>query len=365
MKNKIIIFIIGVLIGTVITMFGFSIYNKNVLRNRQQPPMMGEQGKMPMGEKRPDGNFNPMEKEVQKETTASDVKAGENVEEKELDLSKYDSNITITESGEYTLKGEFKNTILINSEDTVTLNLNGVNIKNEITSAIANIGKGELILKLADDSTNIVSDGGSSEYDACIYSSQNLTIDGNGTLNVYGNQEEGEGIATETSNITINNGKINIECQDDGLNAGGDGGTITINGGDVIIKANGDGIDSNKNLIINGGYVYTIGSSVGGDAGIDTDGGFEINGGTVIALGSDMLQKPEKTSKQKSICFNLNNKISTGTKISLKNEKQEEIISFEAKEDFKTLVLSNQKLKDEIYYIYANSEKTDYKSNAE
>ena len=33
----------------------------------------------------------------------------------------------------------------------------------------------------------------------------------------------------------------------------------------------------NKDLIINGGTIYTMGSSVGGDAGIDTDGSFEIN----------------------------------------------------------------------------------------
>ena len=47
-------------------------------------------------------------------------------------------------------------------------------------------------------------------------------------------------------------------------------------------------------VIINGGTIYTMGSSVGGDAGIDIDGKFEINGGEVIALGSDMLQNPDK-----------------------------------------------------------------------
>ena len=53
--------------------------------------------------------------------------------------------------------------------------------------------------------------------------------------------------------------------------AGGEGGLITINNEEIYIKANGDGMDSNKNLVINGGKVYTMGSSVGGDAGIDTD----------------------------------------------------------------------------------------------
>lgn len=308
---------------------------------------------------------NPNEEKTEKETKASDVAAGQEVLNSNIDLSQYNSNITITKAGEYTLKGEFKNAVLVNSQSDVTLILDDVKIENTTTAAIANIGTSELIIKLADNSNNTLSDGGASEYDSCIYSNGKLTIEGNGTLNIYGNQEEGEGIATETNDITINGGIINIECQDDGINAGGDGGLITINDGEIYIKANGDGIDSNKNLVIYGGNVYTMGSSVGGDAGIDTDDGFEINGGTVIALGSDMLEKPEKTSKQKSVCFTLNSRISKGTKITLKSELDEEVLSFEAKEDFKTLIISNSKLTNGTYYLYKDGEKTDYIAQTE
>ena len=307
----------------------------------------------------------PSEEKTEKETKASDIEAGQEVLDNNIDLSQYNSNISITKSGEYTLKGEFKHAVLVNAKSDVTLILDGVDIQNDITATIANIGESDLIIKLADNSNNTLSDGGSSEYDACIYSNGKLIIEGNGTLNVYGNQEEGEGIATETNDITINGGIINIECQDDGINAGGDGGLITINDGEIYIKANGDGIDSNKNLIINGGSIYTMGSSVGGDAGIDTDDGFEINGGTVIALGSDMIEKPEKSSKQKSICFELNSRIDEGTKITLKNEMDEEIISFEAKENFRTLIISNSKLLNGTYYLYQDEEKTNYTAEAE
>lgn len=305
------------------------------------------------------------EEKAEKETKATDIEKGQEVTESNIDLSRYNSNITITKSGEYTLKGELKNAVLVDAESDVILILDGVNIESTITAAIANLGTSALTIKLADNSNNTLSDGGASEYDSCIYSKGKLIIEGNGTLNVYGNQEEGEGIATETNDIIINGGIINIECQDDGINAGGDGGLITINAGEIYIKANGDGIDSNKNLIINGGNIYSMGSSAGGDAGIDTDDGFEINGGTVIALGSDMLEKPEKTSKQKSICFELKTKISKGSKIVLQNEIGEEIISFEAKEDFKTLIISNSKLTSGTYYLYKDGEKTDYTAQAE
>ena len=235
--------------------------------------------------------MNPMEEEVEKDTKKEDVDTGEMINAKTIKLDEYDSNITIEEGGEYNIEGSFNHSILVDSEDRVILNLNNVSINSNITAAIGNKGTGEMVINLVEGTTNILKDNGSSELDGCIYSSGKLTIDGKGKLEVYGNQEEGEGIATTDADITINGGEIYIVCNDDGINAGGDnGGVITINGGSITVKASGDGIDSNKDLIINGGTVYTMGSSVGGDAGIDTDGKFEINGGEVIALGSDMLQ---------------------------------------------------------------------------
>lgn len=299
----------------------------------------------------------PIEENKEKETTAEDVDGGETVNSKEINLSEYNSNLTISEAGTYTLSGSFKYSVVVNATGDVTFILNGVDIESTMTSAIANGGTNALTIKLADGTINNLSDGGSSEYDGCIFSYGKLTIEGNGILNVNGKQEDGEGIATKSCDLVINSGTINVTSADDGLNAGGSGGSIIINGGTIYIKANGDGIDSNGALTINGGKVYTIGSSQGGDAGIDTDEGFAFNGGEVIALGSDMLEKPENTSKQKSVCFELQTKVSSGSKVEVKNANGDVIESFEAKEDFKTLVISNEKVTDETYYLYVNDEK--------
>ena len=305
--------------------------------------------------------MNPMEQEVEKDTKKEDVDTGEMINAKTIKLDEYDSNITIEEGGEYNIEGSFNHSILVDSSDKVILNLNNVSINSDITAAIGNKGTGEMVINLVEGTTNVLKDNGSSELDGCIYSSGKLTIQGNGKLEVHGNQEEGEGIATTDADITINGGEIYIVCNDDGINAGGDnGGVITINGGNITVDASGDGIDSNKDLIINGGTVYTMGSSVGGDAGIDTDGKFEINGGEVVALGSDMLQNPDDASKQKYVSFTLNSKITTGSNISLKDSIGNEIISFEAKEDFKTLIISNSDMTSGIYYLYINGEKTEY-----
>ena len=304
--------------------------------------------------------MNPMEEETVKDTKKEDVDSGNKVEENTINLSEHTTNINISTGGEYNITGEFENSIIVDSNDKVILNLNNVTIDSQITAAIANKNSGELVINLVENTTNILNDNGSSEYDGCIYSEGNLTIEGSGTLKVYGRQEEGEGIATETKDITINGGDIYIESADDGLNAGGDGGIITINNGNIFIKASGDGIDSNKDLIINGGTIYTMGSSIGGDAGIDTDGKFEINGGEVIALGSDMLQNPDNTSKQKYVSLTLNSKITSGSNISLQDNNGNEIAIFEAKEDFRTLIISNTDLSNNTYYLYINGEKTEY-----
>lgn len=339
-KSKIISFIvIAILVTAIITML-IMLINKN-----NRGIFDGARGGMM-----------PMEEEIEKTTKAEDVDSGENVNKETINLSEHTSNITITEAGNYTLTGEFGYTVLVDADGEVTLNLNNTKIKNELTAALANISTNPLTINLMDGTNNVFSDGGSSEYDACVYSAGPLTFKGNGNLEVYGNQEDGEGIATETNNLTIDGGNIKIVSNDDGLNAGGDGGTIKINDGTVYIKASGDGIDSNKNIVINGGYIYTIGSSKGGDAGVDADDGTTINGGELIALGSDMLEKPLNDSKQKAIAANLDTTIEAGSELVLKDSEGNEVTSFTADDSFKTIIISNSKLVEGKYSLYKGTE---------
>lgn len=337
-KSKILSFIILAVLVTAIITMSVLLINKN---NREKFEG-GRNGQMMM----------PMDDEVERTTKAEDVDSGENVNSEVINLNEHTSNITITEAGNYTLTGEFGYTVLVNANGEVVLNLNNAQIKNELTAALANISTNPLTINLLDGTNNTFSDGGSSEYDACVYSAGPLTFKGTGYLEVYGNQEEGEGIATETNNLTIDGGNIKIVSNDDGLNAGGDGGTIKINDGTVYIKASGDGIDSNKNIVINGGSVYTMGSSKGGDAGVDADEGTTINGGELIALGSDMLEKPLNDSKQKAIAQNLFTAIEAGSELVLKDSEGNEITSFIADDSFKTIIISNSKLIEGKYNLY-------------
>lgn len=270
-----------------------------------------------------------------------------------IDLSAYDSDITINTAGTYTISGEFTHTIIIDAleDDEVIIILNGVTITNDNTATIIALNGKSLTIQLAKNTTNILNDGGNSEYDGCIYSNIPLIFSGSGTLEVNGNQNEGEGIATETQDITFNGGTYIVTSNDDGINAGGDGGTITINDGTFYINASGDGIDSNQTAVINGGTIFVIGSDVGGDSGIDTDGGYTINGGVVVALGSDMIETPLDTSKQKTIAFTLDTAVTSDTIVTLMQD-DEVIVSFVVPKSFKTIIISTDTLTNADYSLY-------------
>lgn len=59
-------------------------------------------------------------------------------------------------------------------------------------------------------------------------------------------------------------------------------GSLVINGGIVEVEATDDGLNAGKEIIINGGYIYTY--SRAADA-IDSNGELAINGGIIVALG--------------------------------------------------------------------------------
>lgn len=273
------------------------------------------------------------------------------VSDKNINLSSIDSDVTIVDGGSYTLKGNFKHSIIIDSDEEVKLILNNVDISNDKTAGIICVGTGNLTIILNDGTHNVISDGGNSQYDGAIYSMSDITFSGSGYLVVNGNQIEGEGIATENANISFNGGSYNITSVDDGINAGGDGGTITINDGEFYVDAGGDGIDSNQNAVINGGTVYVMGSDTGGDSGIDTDDGYIINGGLVIALGSDMIETPENNSGQKTMAFVLDSAISKDTLVTLLSDDQI-ITSFVSGKSFRTLIISSDRISDKNYSLY-------------
>lgn len=268
-----------------------------------------------------------------------------------IDLSTETGDLTLTSGGTFILSGNLTGSLIVSAPgETVTLILNGVNIQGQTQAGILGLYQTKLVIVLAEGTENVVADAGASEdYSAAIFSNSELIIQGEGELTVNGTVEEG--IATENSNMTIHNGKIVVIAVEDGLNTGGDnGGTMTVNGGSLYVNAGGDGLDSNGDLIINGGTVLVMASTLADNAAFDADGAYQVNGGTIVGLGMGMLESPSANSRQKTLLFNLDSQLPAQTLISLLNESEIDLVTFEAGKVFKTITFSSASLTEEGSY---------------
>ena len=182
---------------------------------------------------------------------------------------------TITAAGTYALSGALTDgQVIVDTEDeqVVTLVLNGVDISNSTTAPIAILNAEEVVIVLADNSANNVTDASSyvfpnaeeDEPNAAIFSNADLTISGNGALTVTGNYNDA--ISSDDA-LTIAGGVITVNAVDDGLR-GKD--SLLIQGGTITVAAAGDGLKADKEddatlgyVAIEGGIIHVV---AGGDA---------------------------------------------------------------------------------------------------
>lgn len=265
-----------------------------------------------------------------------------------------DNVITIKKEGFYTISGTTLNSnIIVDSKGKVTLILSDANIASKTTTAIFGKNCDSLTITLKDNTNNSIEDNSNSDYNAAIFSNSKLIINGNGKLNIVGNVEEG--ITTKANDLIIENGNINIKSNGDGLNIDG---ALIINGGNIYINAEGNGIDSNKDVIINGGVIFVMGSSKADDAGIDSENLYKIAGGNVVSVSNGEMEEPSNQSTQKTILFNLDNKIKAGTLTTLLDKDDKVIVSFKSEKDFKALTISTNTIENSTYYLYENGSYT-------
>lgn len=263
--------------------------------------------------------------------------------------------VNITKGGTYTITGNATNTqvaINVDDDEEVNLILNNVDLTCKTAPAIIiynaldeeKAGTAGVTITLADNSTNTItgshipknstytvngeSKSYSAKYDAAISSEVSLIIDGNGTLIV---DSDNEGLETKM-HLTINGGNIQINSEDDAINASEDNvSVITINDGTVYanVKSDakeGDGIDSN-------GYIY-------------------INGGTVIGTGN-MVDEISEDSSQKFIFLQFNNQISAGTLLTITDSNDSPITAYKTSKTYKTFLYSSSDLNTDSYNVYS------------
>ncbi|MDR3366163.1 MAG: MBG domain-containing protein [Prevotellaceae bacterium] len=207
----------------------------------------------------------------------------------------------ISSSGTYTITGNtITHTVVI--EPNLSVNITFNNLKIQSTTACAfSIGSGTKV-NLTLEGTNTLKSGGIYAGLQVPFGAE-LTIDGDGALDVTGGGFDGAGIGSEAGrgisggHIIINGGTVTATGGgDNSAGIGGadsnSGGIITVNGGTVNATGkSGAGIGSgpfcynyNGIVIINGGVVTAQssgGAGIGGGAG--GSGEITINGGVVKA----------------------------------------------------------------------------------
>ena len=233
-----------------------------------------------------------------------------NYEEISVNLDELSNDYKITKAALYHFTGKTNYSIEIDCDDYIKIILDNVSINSTKSSINVVNSKGVYIELVGNnnlsDSTNNIDD-----TDAVIYSSDDLIIEGSGTLNITANYKDG---IASLDDLIIKNGNYKISATDDGIRgkdlvlimdgnfditSSGDAikstndkesdkGNIKISGGEFIIKTtNGDGVSSSNTVeITEGKFNINAGTNSSNTdvsiKGIKADNNIIIDGGTYI-----------------------------------------------------------------------------------
>lgn len=201
------------------------------------------------------------------------------------------TTLTITCGGTYVFSGILSNgQIQVNTTDTnsVDLVLNGVYLANTANSPIYVISADKVKLDLADGSVNVLSDASNYTYidaadsvpSACVYSKDDMTIKGTGTLYVNGNFNNG--IHTKHDMNLNGTPTVYIKAVNHALKGKY---SIDATGGTYYLKTTeGDAVQADNETETNKGYVLFEGGTFHIDAaadGVDAFRYVQVNDGTL------------------------------------------------------------------------------------
>lgn len=211
--------------------------------------------------------------------------------------------LSITEAGTYILSGSFDGQIYVESKGSeIRLVLNGVSVTNDSHAALLIEKAAKVTLTLKDGTENSFTDG--SEYtltdsedntDAAVFSRADLTVNGDGSLNVTGNYKHG---IVSKDTLTVTGGDISVNAASGGIygkdcvkisggnidvNAGSNGiratndedselGFVAISGGTINVNAVGDGIEAETFMQIGGGDISIVTGGGSDNASVTSDG---------------------------------------------------------------------------------------------
>ena len=248
----------------------------------------------------------------------------------ESDSIKIDgSTVTITDEGTYIFSGSLTDGMIVvdaDETDKPQIILDGVSVTSETCAPLYILNADKVFITLAEGSENTLSNGGEfkaiddNSIDATVFSKQDLTFNGSGSLTVTSPAEHGivckddlvftggtytvssashgldanDSIRIKDTSLTITSGKdgIHTENSDDSSK-----GFFYMESGKIDVEAEGDGISAEAYAQITDGNIDILagGGSVNGTkANSDSWGNFGGHGGGMMGGHGGMGQKPDR-----------------------------------------------------------------------
>lgn len=196
------------------------------------------------------------------------------------------ASIIIKRAGTYELSGSFEGQIVVELQKTeaVELILSGLTVTCDTSAPIYIKSADKCNITLAEGTTNTLTDAefyvfedGQSKPNACLYSEEDLDIEGNGTLVVNANFNNGIGSKNDlkikggsitvnavknalkgNDSVSVSAGTVNIVSCTDGIKSDSidpGKGIVTVSGGTITIDADDDGIQAQQAITISGGSI--------------------------------------------------------------------------------------------------------------
>lgn len=172
------------------------------------------------------------------------------------------STVTFSADGIYVLTGELTNGGLVvdaGDEDKVQLVLADVRIHNETGPAICVENADKCFLTLAEGTDNALSDGATYDLagdddnrDAVVFSRDDLTVNGTGSLEVTGSYKHG---ICSNDDLRITGGTLNVTSKEDAFR-GKD--CIKVADGDITVDTGDDAFHSDAFFYAKGGTVNVV-----------------------------------------------------------------------------------------------------------
>ena len=207
-------------------------------------------------------------------------------------VSASDGTVRISAAGTYRVSGTLGDGQLVvdaPAKDPVRIILDGAQIASSTGPAILVNEADEVLLHLAQGSSNAVSDApdyadtGADAPNAAIYSMADLAIAGEGALTVEGNYQDG--IASKDG-LVLDSGRVTVAAADDGIKGKN---YVLVLGGNCTVTAAGDGISSTNDTDADRGWLHQYAGQLtvsAGDDGLKAQTALSISGGTAVVSDS-------------------------------------------------------------------------------